>query len=194
MERPVIYVKRITNLSDARYCAGMGADLLGFVASPGHEDYVSPVAFKEIMGWVSGPRRVVELTDLPAGGFDEVISNYSPDLIHISFNVSSSLIIPDFPFIIEAVDVVGSVSNLKKLGGTKIEFIVAASSRTDSEILKIKALNSNLLIAMGKNEALLAGMLTRTGAAGIVLQGSPELRPGLKDYDHLSTVLEALDF
>jgi phosphoribosylanthranilate isomerase len=38
----------ITNLSDARYCAGMGVDWLGFPA-----DVVNPDTFKEITNWVT---------------------------------------------------------------------------------------------------------------------------------------------
>jgi len=42
--------------------------------------------------------------------------------------------------------------------------------------------------------AALREVQEETGAAGFMLQGSREIKPGLKDYDHLSNVLEALDF
>ena len=45
----------ITNLSDARYCAGMGVDWIGFPLSQ-----VNPTVFSEITGWLSGPQWVVE--------------------------------------------------------------------------------------------------------------------------------------
>jgi phosphoribosylanthranilate isomerase len=45
----------ITNLSDARYCAGMGVDWLSFPA-----EKVNPVKFKEITDWVTGPQFVLE--------------------------------------------------------------------------------------------------------------------------------------
>ncbi len=48
----------ITNLHDARYCAGMGVDWLGFRA-----DTVDAVTFKEITHWVSGPQFVLELSE-----------------------------------------------------------------------------------------------------------------------------------
>ena len=58
---PIVYVSRITNLSDARYCAGMGAELLGYVIDPSHPDYVSPENYQQMVGWISGPARVLEI-------------------------------------------------------------------------------------------------------------------------------------
>jgi phosphoribosylanthranilate isomerase len=50
----------ITNLSDARYCAGMGVEWIGFPSQD-----VSPAMFAEITGWLSGPQWVIELNEQP---------------------------------------------------------------------------------------------------------------------------------
>ncbi len=44
----------ITRLADARYCAGAGADYLGFIQYPDSPRYLEPKAAKEIIGWVDG--------------------------------------------------------------------------------------------------------------------------------------------
>ncbi|HRI78509.1 MAG TPA: hypothetical protein PLR06_03155 [Cyclobacteriaceae bacterium] len=189
MERPVIYVKRITNLSDARYCAGMGADMLGFVASKGHEDFVSPALFKEIMGWVSGPSSVIELTELPQEGIEDIISNYSPDLIHLSGKAASIRSLPDFQLIVEP-EVPFAGTALKE--HANIKFVVAEPPAVEQMKQEVNH-QTGMLISVGADEDSALIMLRRNGAAGITLQGSKELKPGLKDYDNLSSVLEALD-
>ena len=50
-----VKVGSITNLSDARYCAGMMVDMLGFRSVEGQEGYIKPAQFQEIRGWISGP-------------------------------------------------------------------------------------------------------------------------------------------
>ena len=54
-----VKVGNITNLSDARYCAGMGVDMLGFPVSG--TNGLSLEKFKEINGWVTGPELVLEI-------------------------------------------------------------------------------------------------------------------------------------
>src|SRR5215218_4914417 len=99
-EKPITYVRRVTNLSDARYCAGMGADMLGYVIDPGHVDYISPKLYQEMSGWVSGPRRVIEILTL-ASDLGGQLAHYSPDLIHVHFTLIEPGALPDLPIILE---------------------------------------------------------------------------------------------
>ena len=48
----------ITNLADARYCAGAGADYLGFIQYEKSPRYAAPKVAKEIIAWVYGPEPV----------------------------------------------------------------------------------------------------------------------------------------
>jgi len=48
----------ITNLADARYCAGAGADYLGFIQSPASPRYVDAETAKQIIEWVAGVKAV----------------------------------------------------------------------------------------------------------------------------------------
>jgi hypothetical protein len=68
----------ITNLSDARYCAGMGVDWLSFPA-----EKVNPVKFKEITDWVTGPQFVLEVKSLENS---IPVSDYSVSTLQISFS------------------------------------------------------------------------------------------------------------
>jgi len=48
----------LTNLADARFAAGAGADFLGFVQHEGSPRYVTPKAVAEIAEWLYGARTV----------------------------------------------------------------------------------------------------------------------------------------
>jgi phosphoribosylanthranilate isomerase len=67
----------ITNLHEARYCAGMGVDWLGFRA-----DTVDATTFKDITNWVSGPQFVLELSEATSL---ESIATYQISLLEISY-------------------------------------------------------------------------------------------------------------
>ena len=53
--KTLVKVGKISNLSDAWYCAGMSVDMLGFTVIASQENYVSPELFREMRGWFYGP-------------------------------------------------------------------------------------------------------------------------------------------
>jgi len=60
MLKTKVKVSKVTNLSEARYCAGMGVDFLSFPVSS-----VDPKTYQEITGWVAGPLFGVEIDSNP---------------------------------------------------------------------------------------------------------------------------------
>ena len=75
--RTTVIVNEINNLSDARYCAGMGVDYLGFSLESTDPGYVDPERFKEITSWVSGPEYLGEFKNSSPEIIKEVSSVYS---------------------------------------------------------------------------------------------------------------------
>ncbi len=53
----------ITRLEDARFCAGAGADYLGFIQHRESPRYVAPEVVREILSWVEGPGAVGVFVD-----------------------------------------------------------------------------------------------------------------------------------
>ena len=45
--KTIVKVGSITNLSDARYCAGMGVEMLGFNVVAGHESFIDAKKYQE---------------------------------------------------------------------------------------------------------------------------------------------------
>ncbi len=180
-QRPLIYVHRITNLSDARYCAGMGVDMLGFVVDPSDPDYVTPKLYQDMIGWISGPKRVIEWRSSAPPDWDQILEAYKPDLIHIPLTTLSSA--PAHPLMIEvdasglyAVQVDARISHVIVNDGLKIRSIP-------------QSISVPVLLSV-PGDVNTSDLLPGTGLA---LQGTSEVAPGLKDYDHLSTILDGFE-
>lgn len=56
----------LTTLEDARFCAGAGADVLGFVQHPASPRYLPPEAARGIIDWIYGPETAGVFVDLGA--------------------------------------------------------------------------------------------------------------------------------
>ena len=72
-----VKIAHISNLSDARYCAGMMVDILGFeIADPQSEHFVDPDSFEEITSWVTGVSFAGECHGASANQIREVLPQY----------------------------------------------------------------------------------------------------------------------
>jgi phosphoribosylanthranilate isomerase len=192
-QKPLIYVSRITNLSDARYCAGMGADMLGFSVDPSNPDYVNPIAYQEMVGWIVGPKRVIEITLSQPVELEKIIDQYKPELLHVTYSDIKSYA-SDLPAVLEISfkDWLAHGDKLH-LHGINIEYVLLTEfpeGVTQEEIVKGPY---PVLLAIDKDTSDVTYMLDKTGGSGFALQGTREDAPGLKDYDHLSRILEELD-
>src|SRR5258706_7752206 len=72
-----VKVGQVTNLSEARYCAGMGVDFLSFPISS-----IDPKTYQEITGWVAGPKFGVEVNAENIS----LAQNYKTDFIEVTIN------------------------------------------------------------------------------------------------------------
>jgi len=182
-ERTLIYVNRITNLSDARYCAGMGVDLLGFVIDPASPDYVSPELFQELVGWISGPERVLELGQA-AIDHDTIRDQYAADYLHVPEDRLNEFSASNWKLIVEVSPTSESMASMHK---SPVAFWAFHGISKPVENVSVPYL------AFGPVDSPIRESLNAVGAQGIILSGSRETAPGLKDYDNLSNVLEELN-
>lgn len=176
--KTVVKVGNISNLSDARYCSGMGVEMLGFRVLEGQENYISPKLFQEIRGWVTGPKIVAEIYGIAsADQIAAVIENYAPDYFELTASeferFGSQLTLPCI------VSGLGNVNEVayRMLDQRDLE------GYTGSEILLVKPASGSDILELIKSP----------NVAGVALDGSPELRPGFKDYSELADILEKLD-
>ena len=187
--KTLVKVGTITNLSDARYCAGMGVDMLGFRVMEGDENHIPIPLYQQIRGWVSGPKVVAELYGIKkAEDLQPVMVNYVPDLVEMTYTEYLQF----GPAI--QVPLIVSLSHDELIHVAEQHnhigyWLVDEKHRT---ALDHYASSKPVLLQIRTKEEI-ASATENTSIAGLVLNGSPEIRPGFKNYDELADILEALE-
>lgn len=186
--KTLVKVGNISNLSDARYCAGMGVDLLGFTAIESQPGYIPLKLYQDIRGWVAGPSAVLELYGLKQGdSLAQLLEDYRPDFLEVGTTELEFL--PDSiqqPVIVR----VTSADDLPKIQNRKgLQYVLINEDHRNiipsaSEIVPV-------ILSLRSSAGL--SLLDSLPIKGIALSGSPEIRPGFKDYGDLAEVLEQLE-
>ncbi len=193
-----VKISNVTNLSDARYCAGMGVDMLGFVIDDKSENYISSQKLKDIRAWVSGVKIVVEVETLDTG-FLEIIGKYNPDVIQVN-NIEllqKIKLANDKPLIlsIEANQDADTIFGICEKHSDLVDyFLLESQSETTlsgdwPDFLALLSNQFNILLGFGVTPQNVLSL----PCAGIALRGGQEERPGYKNFDDLRDILELLE-
>lgn len=185
-----VKVGSITNLSDARYCAGMGVELLGFPVN-GPEG-ISLERFKEINGWVTGPELVIEIDT--AENAEALIEQFGINYIEVDASLLSDFHDISDKSLIVRVD----LSNWKTTASLlfpykeQIQYLLVRNV-LDAPMKALKeAAQSYSLLLEFDGKAELEDLLDLP-MSGLAMKGGSELKPGLKEYDQIAAVLEKLE-
>ena len=193
----LVKVGEINNLSDARYCASMGVDLLGFVLEESHSRSISDVDYTAITHWLEGPKYVGEFYDSSAEQIKTAFVSLGFSFIQLDDRSTLKEIESLSCKKILKVDV-NSLSQLKStLDDAKdIADYYLLESGNEMEIDEVELLevtsNFPILLGYGLSAESIESTIERVRPAGIALKGGNEIRPGYKDYDELADILEAL--
>jgi phosphoribosylanthranilate isomerase len=189
--KTLVKVGNITNLSDARYCAGMGVEMLGFNVVDGTANYINPSSFQEIRGWLSGPLVVAELYSASNKTIAHVPENYRPDLFELSVheldlvtNLETGLIL--------SVDKNSFDRQLLERWKHRIRFLAVSQADYENNFIDHVKNDFDILVATNDN-TIITALTDDRNVKGITLLGGQEIRPGLKDFDALASVLELLE-
>ena len=179
-----VKVGKVTNLSEARYCAGMGVDFLSFPISS-----IDPKTYQEITGWVAGPMFGIEVTkeDL------EKFSLYNADFIQTSPELIDRM--PRDKKLIVNMDVTDWLKEKAKLTAAKsnILFIELSAPSFDRSVqLVIDEARKEFEVLIKSSSSQDLEHILKLPIAGISLEGSSEVKVGLKEYP-LSEILEQLE-
>ena len=188
-----VKVGNITNLSDARYCAGMGVDLLGFPIGDA-DGQISFSTFQEIAEWVAGPEFIWEYADtMDEDGFQKVTQSGLIKHIQLDYNQLKRLHarLENLSVILKtSIDEWSDI--YPHLSTHNISSLVLEENKTP-EWKKVKEINSSVQVLIPQQFIPDIDTVDSLPISGIVLEGSSEDKPGQKDYDHLATVLESLE-
>jgi phosphoribosylanthranilate isomerase len=181
----------ITNLTDARYCAGMGVEIIGFPIGKSNVQAIEPAKIKEILGWVSGIKIALEFID---SEFDKefisgIIQELKPDYFQVSYTLQKELKkITDIPLLLST-----SESELLPIDENDI-LIYTGNIQSDLKTLADLCLKNKVILSGNQiNVNSVQKILTDLKPYGIELKGGNEISPGLKSFEALSEILELLE-
>lgn len=195
-----VKIASVSNLSDARYCAGMGVDQLGFNLNPTSTDAISPELFMEIQSWVSGPSLVGEFGDLAATDVIKIQQSLPLDLLETSrMDAVEPLQLLGKPISFSyAIDHHVHLSDLKSTLSYLDELVEQVVIHSNSPEL-YEEINSQVNFYNGRIKLIKAYNVKPDSLSllgnyhGIQLTATKEEKTGLKDYGVVMDILEALE-
>jgi phosphoribosylanthranilate isomerase len=200
-----VKISNVTNLSDARYCAGMGVEMLGFSIDQDSPNYISPKKFEEICSWLAGVQLVAETSQTDPELLLKALADYpvhyvqveSPGLLtYLQSELSLPLILR---VSVDTYDTSDIYSILSRYGDSVAYFLLESDVNTPVteewvHVLSELAKENPILIGFGLDDEITVNKLTETfPEIGIALRGSEEIRPGYKDFGSMMDILEALE-
>lgn len=197
--KTIVKLSSVNNLSDARYGAGMGVGLMGFNLSSHKEGYISADTFKEISGWISGVQLVAEFTTEGADEITNLLEGYKLDLVQTeSVEVATELHSQAVPIILKlSTSDVGVLKSVMEKNVAIVSYFLLEQEEPAIPIaektLKELCATYPILIGNNVNEDNIHTLLEEIRPAGIALRGGNEIKPGLKDFDEISQILELLE-
>lgn len=202
----LIKASRVAHLTDARYFAAKEVDYLGFNLEEGSEGYLDPMYMKAIREWVEGPKIVGEFSRTPFRvvreaavfyGLDAVqvtAQNYGKDLAELEgLELILEINIGDqgLPFTKSELQQFSARADVFLFNFSQ-PMISKSSFYADIDFWKeIFSLRPSLLQG-NISAADWPEVLETLGLAGLSLVGGEEEQVGVKSYDQIDEVFEAL--
>jgi phosphoribosylanthranilate isomerase len=177
-----VKVGNITSLSEARYCAGMGVDFLGFRLGKGG---VSPQTYQDIINWISVPHLVLEAHRDDTLTLEEITTHFPGHFIEINKDQLAWLDAP-YSFILHATAAEWISISSQVKGRANLAFVELVTNGDEMPVISTFQVIRRVTSKEQLDEAV------HLSAAAISLDGSTEARPGLMDYGFVGEALEAL--
>ena len=190
-----LLIRGINNLSDARYCAGMGADKLTFILDPTLPGHLDTKTVKELAGWIAGVKLIGEFDRLSAADINAIAADCALDAVLLrSPRTADELAQIAPPVYVElAADNAAVAQSLPgSLLGLVVELPASVSAETVTELGKL-ASQRPLWLGPGLLPDRARDLASQLPLAGLVFQSGDEVKPGLRDFDQLEAVFEALE-
>lgn len=202
--RTSVIVNGINNLSDARYCAGMGVDVISFNLKLDDKTRMSSETLKEIVGWVSGVKLGGEFERAKPDIINQYADEFGLDYIQL-----------DTPYLIDEIEeinrpviqkvfinkdtVESELLEMMELYEPFVDSFLIYSSdfdsidETNTKFLKNLAKRFQIYLGFGVHRHNITTILKEIKPAGIGLRGGHEIKPGLKDFDELQEIFEEIE-
>ena len=199
-----VKINGVTNLSDARYCAGMGVQVLGFVCEENHANYTDPTTYTAITEWLAGVAFAAEFDQYSLQQIEVALASYpsvqyvqitNPQHVAPLQRLQKSLILRlDAD---EYADIVSMADLMRDHHEGVTYFLVENTAshphRELQEDLLDLAKQYPILLGFGIHPDNARRMAEESLLAGIALRGGEEIKPGYRNFDALADILEVIE-
>ena len=192
-----VHVSSISNLSDARYCSGMMVDSLGYNLDENSNNILSIDSVKEISQWVNGVNFIAEFYNSSEEHINKILENEIFDAIQLNIeNKIKNINFNDGKVLIRISNPNEINKNTNKIldeNFPKTETLIIDNLSSES-INNLSYLDRKYMLIINPYEDI-SSLISKLEHKnfGLLLKGSNEIKPGLKDYDSLSEFLESID-
>ncbi|PJJ60394.1 beta/alpha barrel domain-containing protein [Hymenobacter chitinivorans] len=201
-----VLVRGINNLSDARYCAGMGADYLTFRLDPALPGYLEPALVQELSGWVAGVQLVGEFDNLSIPEINELASRCGLHYVLMHRRRTpeelAQLAVPALKLIKWIPDMLAEdvEKRFRDQQAHVAGFVLAQAPPEPLTAMQRAQLTQQarmyklwLGTSFADANQTVRQLVEEVQPTGIVLEGGQEIKPGLRDFTELEAVFEQLE-
>ncbi len=197
----------ITNLADARYASGAGADFLGFVQHSGSPRYIESESAKDIIAWLYGARPVGVFVNETASVVNETCDRVGFEFVQLHGDETVPYC-EDIDRPIIKVIRVGEDMNRDSLRSIMSEFedvseYFLLDTKTDAEyggsgksfdwsIPQDQSFVRPIFLAGGLNSDNVATAIDRISPFAVDASSSLEESPGQKDFGKIDAFIRAV--
>lgn len=197
-----VYLSDVDNLSDARYAAGIGVNLIGFRLIPKDERALNAAKFKEISEWISGVQLVGEFDKSSPDEVKDALTQFEVDYLMISdesqLHAFTQL---DKPLILRIQineETKHELASTLNYCSESIDYFLLESEQKDLDeemenFIAGYAKQFPIILGYGIHMENAKTIVNQLNLKGISLKGGSEIRPGYKDFDEMADILEVLE-
>ena len=190
-----LLIRGINNLSDARYCAGMEADKLTFILDPSLPGHLDTKTVKELAGWVAGVELIGEFDQLSAPEINAISSECALDAVLLRHPRSAEQLAEIAPPVYVELTL-ETAEQPDFFSDAPVGFVLELPDELSMAALdKLRQNGSQypLWVGPGLDPKRALYLATNLRLAGLSFPSGNEVKPGLRDFDQLEAVFEALE-
>lgn len=194
-----IKLNAVTNLSDARYCAGMGVSYIGFCLDANNINFLEPSKLNAIAQWIAGVGIIFEFDAFDEEAYQINSASIAPEFIQVNqcedWNLLTSTAVP----IIH-----------RMIFNNNWNELFAAANNSAAQYILIDNLDSESILNKSEELATLcdlkqiaiSGNIHKDHAVQLVntynlwaiaIDGGEEQRIGIKNFDDMADFFEAIE-
>jgi phosphoribosylanthranilate isomerase len=190
MDKKKILVRNISNLSEARYCAGMLVDFISFELDQNEVNFIDLKKFSEIKGWINGIELLGNSVYLTLNEIKELIKERDLDGFIFDYTQINLIELLDCKLKILQIPI-NQLFTIDENIESKIDYLIIYGEKKDIDKDLLKKVQLTIPIFLGFNFENVT--LDCENLSGFAFNGTIELKPGYSSYNDLMDALEFLD-